>query len=561
MYYLYKYPDPPDITYLSKYYPEDLILKTGGQLKYPNQRIQHFLNFSPLKEKDVIRIGAFGDSFTFGNEVNKKATYPYQLQQLFNKKFPNKKIEILNFGIPGGGLQGQFLLWEKYFKNYGLHYILLGPRGFYSDRDLTFGKNYNSKILVYPKDRFILSENNKLNQIHIKGNTPKKRYKNYYKLFPSWTSLRYDKEPFQIWKIIFPYLGDIRNPFYYKKISQEDESVKINTLLLEKIKTIYNKKILFLTDNRDTFNNYSFIGAEYNLNLIEHKENLFYKMFDHKTPLGNKLISNIYFNALTGKKNFLLDVISCSFHNTDQIYKNKEFNRDLYHMKSIQIIAGNTPVFKAVQNSSDHDRYHTTRSYFNNKMKHTQSFIGLSNKSDFLKFPYLPLPFQPKKNMKVYIQSEDQERIELGTIKPLDTFKKFFVFYEDFIDNKTDALYSHYESYFLFEKMDVLLKKKIETLKGPIELFISNYKLGILQPYNLYGQKSLRLIPVNGYEKSFLMMGFSHYISEKFFPPKFQLYIQYNMNNGNSSKSVIPNWQCRKRKTKFTLKLINFKPI
>lgn len=107
-YYLYKYPKFQDGEHLLKWYPEKILLKTGSNLPTPEKRIQHFLNFSPLKEKGVIRIGTFGDSFTYGTEVDKKGTYPYLLQQLFDREFPEKKIEVLNFGVTGHGFQEQF---------------------------------------------------------------------------------------------------------------------------------------------------------------------------------------------------------------------------------------------------------------------------------------------------------------------------------------------------------------------------------------------------------------------------------------------------------------------
>ena len=157
IYYLYKYPKPHDKKYLSKYYPKDFILKMGGRLRTPQKRFQHFLNFSPVKHPDAIRIGTFGDSHTYGSEVEKTETYPYQLQKLLDTKFPHKKIEVLNFGMEGHSFQEQFLLWEKYAKNYKLDYILLGPRGFYPNREVTFRINWNFRYFKYPKDRFILS--------------------------------------------------------------------------------------------------------------------------------------------------------------------------------------------------------------------------------------------------------------------------------------------------------------------------------------------------------------------------------------------------------------------
>ena len=219
----------------------------GGQLDVPESRFQHFLNFSSLKQPGTIRVGTFGDSHTFGAEVDKTESYPYQLQELFKKKFPNKKVEVLNFGKNGSGFQEQFFLWEKYAKSYELDYILISPRGLYASRDLGFSVIWKFAV---PKSRFILSKDKKLDLVHIIGDTLEERYKNYYKLIPSWTTFRYDKQPFRVLKEFFPFLDAVRNPFYYIKISDEEEFVKINIIMLEKIKSLYNKKILFFTDPR-----------------------------------------------------------------------------------------------------------------------------------------------------------------------------------------------------------------------------------------------------------------------------------------------------------------------
>ena len=50
-YYLYKYPNPFDYNYLFEYYPKELVLRKGPSFSLPKDRIQHFLNFSPSKEK------------------------------------------------------------------------------------------------------------------------------------------------------------------------------------------------------------------------------------------------------------------------------------------------------------------------------------------------------------------------------------------------------------------------------------------------------------------------------------------------------------------------------
>jgi len=54
------------------------------------------------KEKDEIRIMCIGDSVTFGSG-NYYETYPYILEQRLRKYYPDKKINVLNAGIPGAG--------------------------------------------------------------------------------------------------------------------------------------------------------------------------------------------------------------------------------------------------------------------------------------------------------------------------------------------------------------------------------------------------------------------------------------------------------------------------
>jgi len=52
------------------------------------------------KEKDEIRIMCLGDSVTYGSG-NYDKTYPYILEQLLRKNYPDKKINVLNAGIDG----------------------------------------------------------------------------------------------------------------------------------------------------------------------------------------------------------------------------------------------------------------------------------------------------------------------------------------------------------------------------------------------------------------------------------------------------------------------------
>ena len=525
-------------------------------MSIPNERFQHFLNFSTKKRKGVIRIGVFGNSYTFGAEVQKTETYPYQLQKLFNKQFPNKKIEILNFGKSGVGFQEQFFMWEKYGKKFKLDYFLLGPRGVYPRRDVTFCRNWDWNQFSYPKNRFILTKQNTLKQVFIQGDTWKERYRNYYKLIPSWTALCYDRKPFQIWEKFLPFLRNkITNPFYYKQMSNEEESSRINILLLKQIESLYNKKILFFIDNMSLFSNYKPVKKLLNLNYISFPKNRMYEVFNHKSSLGNEYIAKVYFNALLGRKNFFIKKIHCYFMD------NKTFNgtlkKKLSAIQSIQITDGQTPIFTLRHNFSNH--YHNNGTYTNHKIKNIKSFISFFSQSKFLQSPFYPVFIELKEGMKLYIQWKDGSKITLGTIKALDSYKKIFVFYTEYIEYK--LIHESFGSIFVSDKMPSPLKEKIKNITKTPELFIENYKLGVL--YSTSEKQSiLRFFPTQNNTKSFLMMGaFSGYTREADFSEEFPLYLQYNIENRKSFQSVIPNWKCKKENKKLFLKLPNFEPL
>ena len=80
--------------------------------------------------------------------------------------------------------------------------------------------------------------------------------------------------------------------------------------------------------------------------------------------------------------------------------------------------------------------------------------------------------------------------------------------------------------------------------------------------YSVSEKKSpLRFFPTQN-NTSFLMMGgFSGHTREADYSENFSLYLQYNIENGKSFQSVIPNWKCKKENEEFFLELPHFKPL
>lgn len=495
--------------------------------------------------------------------MSRDNTYPYQLQEIFKNTLHDKKVEILNFGVSGHGFQEQFFLWEQFAKSYQLDYILIGPRGLHSSRDVTFRKNWTSYGLKPPRERFILSKN-KLKLIQINGTSLKERHKKYYSLIPSWSALRYDRRPFQIWEKLFPTLRNkISNPLYYQKISENRESSQINKILLRKIKALSDKKIFFFTDYKSIFNSYKSDKDLYNLNFVKFKRCNFYKVFYHESSLGNEITAKIYFNALIGKKEFSLDIINCHFkpyrksssagkaEQEDFFKKRGKFA--LSDVRSIQMNSENRQISSLKRNAFNH--YWNKNLNFHHIDKKTRSFIAFSNRDYFLDSPvYFPVPFQLKEGMNVYILSGSKEKIGLGSIKAFDEHKKFFHFYRKYIKNKLPT-YTYYKPFFYQEKLPFFLKRNLKFFK----LFIEKHKLGVLYHQLLEKSSVFRFVPSAGYDKSFLMMGPSHYIRNKDLPEKFSLHMRYNLKSGESIKSPIPDWQCRKEKKQILLSLPNFK--
>jgi len=84
-----------------------------------------------------IRIGALGDSFTFGSEVVGGSDYPGILAAMFaHAGFSN--VEVLNFGIGWTGLGQTYRVWESFANQLDLDFVLLGPETLFVDRDETF---------------------------------------------------------------------------------------------------------------------------------------------------------------------------------------------------------------------------------------------------------------------------------------------------------------------------------------------------------------------------------------------------------------------------------------
>ena len=111
--------------------------------------------YSYHKSKGVIRMLAFGDSFTYGEECSNKSIWEKFLNDSGN-------IEVLNFGVPGYGLDQAYLRYLKEGKKYETDYVLIGFIAEDANRQVnTFRYFYTPYEWYWSKPRYYL-ENGKL---------------------------------------------------------------------------------------------------------------------------------------------------------------------------------------------------------------------------------------------------------------------------------------------------------------------------------------------------------------------------------------------------------------
>lgn len=103
-----------------------------GRLLYKinSQGLREDREYAIPKPADVVRIAAIGDSVTFGWGIDLVGSYPKilerKLQQFTNNSGSNKKVEVMNFGIPGYNGEQKFLLLKEKVLAYEPDQVIMG---------------------------------------------------------------------------------------------------------------------------------------------------------------------------------------------------------------------------------------------------------------------------------------------------------------------------------------------------------------------------------------------------------------------------------------------------
>lgn len=126
-----------------------------GKYVINSKRIRAAREYSITPPADKVRIATFGDSYTFGMEVNNNDTFQEQLNML------DQNLEVLNFGIGGYGLDQAYLHYLDEGTEYSADIVLIGFMTENINRIVNVYRPYYSERTGLPltKQRFILEEN------------------------------------------------------------------------------------------------------------------------------------------------------------------------------------------------------------------------------------------------------------------------------------------------------------------------------------------------------------------------------------------------------------------
>lgn len=264
-----------------------------------------FVNFAEKKNQNIIRIGCFGGSFTYGDEVNEVYDYPSILQNIFiNAGYKN--FEVINFGSLWYGFSQSFMMWKYVGSKYDLDYVLFGPVVFkYIEYETAFNHTINTGgiNIDYMHARFIL-DGEKFKLVDVYGQTHKSRAENYFRFIPLLRYLRFDNNTPSFLACLIPSGRQLqKNPFYYYRGNLRNEVKAIHKLLLfEMLTSVKNLKFAYYPFDAVGFAR-DLKKENLSLDFLYRIRKFPYTMIGrHNSPCGNQLVAQQLFDLIVGKK-------------------------------------------------------------------------------------------------------------------------------------------------------------------------------------------------------------------------------------------------------------------
>jgi len=258
-----------------------------------------FHGAAAVKAPGTIRIGCFGDSFTYGDEVAEGLDFPSFLGALARRS-GRSDVEVLNFGTSWYGFHQAYLMWQEVGRPMGLDAVLIGPDCYRPERDTTFG-HAGAASPYYLHARYVL-DGDGVRLEEVEGETYRERFDAYYRFLPRWRYLRFDSNAPLVVAGLVGASRVLPNPFYYqyRHRSRNGEAAETYARLLRLGAAADPSTPVLLGQVNDAFR----LPDRSNLavrRLAPPETFPYLAVTSHFGPQGNELIARQYWALLRGE--------------------------------------------------------------------------------------------------------------------------------------------------------------------------------------------------------------------------------------------------------------------
>jgi hypothetical protein len=222
-------------------------LRRVGWLAQPTARRLFFGNVSQAKPPGVERLGCYGDSFTWGDEVADGNDYPSRLQETLRRR-GGAETEVVNFGVPGYGFHQTALLHGATASRWAIDRSVILALSFWTRRDTTFAWRSLDRFHA----RYVLNDHDDVALVDVVGTSHADRLAAYHRLVTPLEYLRFDRVPPAALRALLPKGRTVSNPFYYRSDSVEDEAIETYRRLLPRLREQTGDLLVLAPENFHT---------------------------------------------------------------------------------------------------------------------------------------------------------------------------------------------------------------------------------------------------------------------------------------------------------------------
>ncbi len=269
-------------------------MRRVGWAPRTERRTSSFGRFAETPPPGTLRVGCYGDSFTFGAEVADGSDYPALLAAELARR-GRTSTEVLNFGVPGYGMHQTAMLHEATASRWHVDRTILLGMWFWPERDGGFVSMWAPAGT--PRARYIV-DGDRIRLVDAVGDTDAERFAAYHRFLTPLRYLRFDRHPPAFVRGLLPAGRTIPNPFYYRSDGLESEAREIYPRLLRQMAT---ERPLDVVHSGGVFQSLGTPGARIRFTAVTLPATFPYLApRGHLSPWGNRWLASRIADALLG---------------------------------------------------------------------------------------------------------------------------------------------------------------------------------------------------------------------------------------------------------------------